>query len=324
MNKLMISLVGLLVAGSALIASTANAARPARGQEIKEAEVVAAEAQGGLRYSIMVAKFEDKSGWPGAYNITQAWSEMLSSQLSQDGRFIVVGEKDMRKEAMIEQDFNNSGRIQQGGKMSAEVGHMTPAQLLVKGTVISVADNTSGGSGSGRIGDFPISIGRDESAVRITLQVVDAQTGQVVAADDVIGKAHKSRLGIGNLPILSTLNIQKNDMVANACADALKKAVNVIANSLEKIRWQATVVDASPGGIMINRGEREGVPLGQQFIVGNAEKIIDPDSGEFLDYRFEEVGRVEVTKVSNRIAYCKIVSSRGTVAKNMTVMVPES
>ena len=324
MTSRMIRSAMLFVAGALLIASTADAARPKRGQEIKEAEVEAKEAKGGLRYSIMVAKFEDKSGWPGAFNITQAWSEMLSSQLTQDGRFIVVAEKDMRKEAIIEQDFDNSGRIQKGGKISAEAGHMTPAQLLVKGTVVSVADNTGGGSGSGKVGDFPFTVGRDESAVRITVQVVDAQTGQVVAADDVIGKAHKTKLGISNLPIMKSLDLHKNDMVANACADALKKAVDVIANSLEKIRWQATVVDVAPNNIMINRGEREGVPIGQQFIVGNAEKIIDPDSGEFLDYRFEEVGRLEVTKVSNRIAFCKLVSSTKPVAKSMTVMVPES
>jgi len=200
---------------------------------------------------------------------------------------------------------------------------MTPAQLLVKGTVVSVVDNTGGVSGGLKAGKIPISLGRDGAAVMLTVQVIDAQTGCVAAADDVVGKAHKSRLGLSSLPLGGSIQISKNDMVAKACQDALEKAIDVVAQGLEKVPWQGTVVDASSGEVLINRGEREGVPVGQQFLVGDAERILDPDTGEFLDFSFDEVGRLEVTKVRNRTATCKVLSSVKSVAKGMTIVIPE-
>ena len=89
---------------------------------------------GNLRYSIMVSKFENRSGWSGQWNIAETWGAVLTDSLQQTGRFIVLGEKDMRHEAMAEQDFAESGRTA-GGKKKPVTGQMTPAQLLVKGEI---------------------------------------------------------------------------------------------------------------------------------------------------------------------------------------------
>src|SRR5215469_15667181 len=98
---------------------------------------MAAEATGGLRYSITVTKFENKAGWAGQWDIGDAWATVLTDQLNQTGKFIVLGEKDMRGEAMAEQDFASSGRTA-GGKKAPVTGQMTPAQLLVKGAITHV------------------------------------------------------------------------------------------------------------------------------------------------------------------------------------------
>jgi len=87
--------------------------------------------KGGLRYSITVAKFENRSGWAGQWDLGDAWGAILTDSLSQTGRFIVLGEKDMRREALEEQDFAVSGRAAGGGK-TVVTGQMTPAQLMIK------------------------------------------------------------------------------------------------------------------------------------------------------------------------------------------------
>ena len=65
-------------------------------------------AQGNLRYSITVSKFENKSNWRGQWDLGNAWGTILTDQLVQSGRFIVLGEKDMRGEALAEAQGNVS------------------------------------------------------------------------------------------------------------------------------------------------------------------------------------------------------------------------
>src|SRR5436309_8780489 len=76
---------------------------------------------GGLRYSITVTKFDNAAGWSGRFDIGDAWGTVLTDLLTQTGRFIVLGEKDMRKEALDEQDFASSGRTA-GGKKAPVTG----------------------------------------------------------------------------------------------------------------------------------------------------------------------------------------------------------
>ena len=51
---------------------------------------------GNLRYTISVSKFENRSGWNGQWDLGSAWGTILTDQLVQSGKFIVLGESDMR------------------------------------------------------------------------------------------------------------------------------------------------------------------------------------------------------------------------------------
>jgi curli biogenesis system outer membrane secretion channel CsgG len=102
---------------------------------------VGAAETGGLRYSVTVSQFENEAGWYGHWDIGNAWGTVLTDLLNQSGRFIVLGETDMRYEAMAEQYLAASGRTAGGGKAPA-TGQMTPAQILVKGAITHVQDDT--------------------------------------------------------------------------------------------------------------------------------------------------------------------------------------
>ena len=104
--------------------------------------VAAEEASGGLRYSITVTKFENRAGWYGQWDIGDAWDTVLTDMLNQTGKFIVLGESDMRYAAMDEQDFAASGRTA-GGSKTPVTGQMTPAQLLVKGAITHVQGDSA-------------------------------------------------------------------------------------------------------------------------------------------------------------------------------------
>ena len=92
-------------------------------------ETIPAPPEGNLRYSVTVTKFKNEAGWHGKWKIGDGMTTIMTDALHDSGWFIVLGDDEMRKAAMKEQDFAASGRTAKG-KKSAKIGRMTPAQLL--------------------------------------------------------------------------------------------------------------------------------------------------------------------------------------------------
>ena len=121
---------------------------------------VTAAGSGNLRYSISVSKFENKAGWSGRWNIGNAFGEIMTAALQESGKFIVLGQKDMRGEAMLEQDLATSGRTA-GGKKAPKTGRMTPPNCwskaplpmsrVVPPAVVAVSGSWASGSASAPI-----------------------------------------------------------------------------------------------------------------------------------------------------------------------------
>lgn len=275
--------------------------------------------EGGLRYSIAVSKFENQSNWRGQYDLGDAWGAILTDSLSQTGRFIVLGEKEMRQEAMEEQDFAASGRAAGGGK-NVVTGQMTPAQLLVKGAITHFADETSGGGGGIGIGGFRIGARGSKSEINVVMYIVDSSTGQVVASKKCYGEVSKSglSLGLSRGGFSGDIGGFKKTNAGKAVEKAVDEGVAFLISKLEDIPWTGKVVLAKEGKVYINRGEREGVNVGQAFNVGKVEVLRDPDTGEVLDKTVEKAGAIEVIKVKEKIAICKIING-SNIKKGMTV-----
>ena len=240
-----------------------------------------------------------------------AWGTILTDQLVQSGKFIVLGEADMRGAAMQEQDLAASGRTA-GGKKAPKTGRMTPAQLLVKGAITHVQE-TKGGSGGFSLGKgilSGVSIGGSAGGaeINITIYVCDSATGQVKASKSVIGKSGKRGIGIGYHGsklggLTGDLEGFEKDNMGQACTDAVAQAVEFLVAQLESIPWEGTVSLVKPDKLLINRGSREGVAVGMKFDVGKVEEIVDDDTGEVLDSEMTKVGTVVVTEVKEKIAY---------------------
>jgi curli biogenesis system outer membrane secretion channel CsgG len=276
----------------------------------------------GLRYSVTVSKFENRSNWSGHWNLADTFGAVLTDSLQQTGKFIVLGEKDMRYEAMDEQDFGASGRTAQG-KKTPKIGQMTPAQLLVKGEITHFQHSTTGGTGGFRIKGFRIGGGTDSAEINAVVYVVDSTTGQVLASKKVVGQASRTGLDIGftDRNWGTDLGGFKKTNVGKAVEQAIDQAVDFITHQLDNIPWEGTVIMVKGDRIYVNRGTREGVNAGQIFTVGNTEELRDPDTGELLDVSMEKVGTIVVQTVKEKISICKITEGAGKIAKGMTVMV---
>ena len=285
---------------------------------------VAAAQEGGLRYSITVSEFENRAGWHGQWDIGDAWGLVLTDMLNQSGKFIVLGESDMRSAALDEQDFAASGRTA-GGKKAPATGQMTPAQLLVKGAITHVQDSVKGGGGGLSIGRVRLGGKGGKGEVNATIYVVDSTTGMVLASTNVVGESTRKGLSMGYTGHGWGGDVGgfKNDNVGKAVEAACADAVDFITDQLPNIPWTGSVVMVRGGKVYINRGQREGVSPGHSFVVGDAEVIRDPDTGEVLDEFMTEVATLRVSDVKEKLSVCDVTSGDASaVERGMAVHLP--
>jgi curli biogenesis system outer membrane secretion channel CsgG len=278
---------------------------------------------GGLRYSIMVSKFQNRSNWSGQWDLGDAWGAVLTDSLMQTGKFIVLGEKDMRQEALDEQDLSASGRTAGGGK-TVVTEQITPAQLLIKGDITHFADSTEGGGGGIGIGGFRIGAGGSNSEINTVLYVVDSSTGQVLASKKCYGKVSEGglSLGLSRGGFSGDIGGFKKTNAGKAVELAVDEAVAFMVSKMPEIPWTGEIVLVKGDRLYVNRGTREGVSVGQSFQVGRVEVLRDPKTGEVLDQTIEKAGMIEVVSVKEKISICKLTQGTG-INKGMAVMRPE-
>jgi curli biogenesis system outer membrane secretion channel CsgG len=278
--------------------------------------------KGNLRYSVSVAEFKNEAGWSHSWDIGDGFKTIFTDNLQQSGWFIVLADGEMRKEAMAEQDLGTSGRTA-GGKKTAKVGRLTPAQLLVRGSITHVANDTGGGGG--RLNFKGISLGGSggKAEVNITIYLMDTSTGQVKASTKVVGQSGRKGLSFGYSGsklggLTGDVGAYKKDNVGKACEDACGQALQFLIKQLDKLPWEASILSVSGEKIIINRGSREGLEVGNKFDVGTTEELVDNDTGEVLDVEMKKVGQIEVTEVKEKIAYCKPLSAGNKMTKEMS------
>ena len=284
-----------------------------------------AEAQtGGLKYTVTVTKFENRAGWHGQWDIGDGWGLVMTDILNQTGRFIVLGESDMRAASMAEQDLAAEGRTAQGS-LAPVTGQMTPAQILIKGAITNVTNNTSGGFGGVAIGPVVLGAGGSSSEVNVTMYMVDSTTGQIMASKSVVGKSNSTggAIGYSGDGWAAGAGGFKKDNVGKAIESAVQQGTDWMISQLPNIPWTGTVVMTREGKVYINRGMREGVEAGHIFSVGNSEIIRDPGTGEVLEEITSEVAKIEVVNAKEKLSICNVISGNiDSITKGMKVTLP--
>ena len=290
---------------------------PARAEDS-----AAAPAKGGLRYTIMVTKFENHSNYSGQFALSDTFGAVLTDSLQNTGRFIVIAESDMRSAAMGEQDFAASGRTAGGDKAPVK-GNMTPAQLLVKGEITNFQDGTEGAGGGVGFGGIHVGAKTRTAEINAVLYLVDSTTGQVKASKKVVGQVKSTGLNVGlsRDGFNGDIGGFKKTNVGKAMEAAIDEAVAFCISQLEGLPWTGNVILVKDKQVYFNRGSREGVTVGQVFKVGSSEALRDPGTGELLDNSFTEKGQIRVDSVKEKVSICTLVSGDG-VEQGMSVSPP--
>lgn len=291
-----------------------------------EENEIPAPPKGNLKYSVMVKKFKNEAGWSGRWSIGNGMTTVMTDMLNKSGWFITLGDNEMRKAAMEEQDFAAGGRTA-GGKKKPKMGRMTPAQLLVRGSITNVQETGSKGGGLNFMG---VSIGGDTGSAEInfTIYIINSETGQVVASTSVVGKSGKRGYKLGYYGsklggLTGMFGGEDKDNVMEAAENAVGQAIQYMIAQLENIPWEGTIMMANGSKVIMNRGEREGVSIGKSFKIGEVEELVDPDTGEVLDSEMTTVSTAKVVKVKEKIAYLKPIVGGDKIRKGMTVFPAE-
>lgn len=287
-----------------------------------EDNVIKEPPKGNLRYTIMVEKFKNEAGWSGRYSIGDGMTTAMTNILRKSGWFVVLGDKEMREASMKEQDFAAGGRTMKG-KKTPKMGRMTPAQLLVRGSITHVQETSAK---QGKLNFMGISLGGSggEAEINLTIYLVDSTTGQVVASKDIIGSSGRTGYSLGYSGsdlggLTGGFGGEEKDNVQKAIEDSVGQITNYLIAQLDEIPWEASVMMVKGSKVIINRGERDGLSIGKVFNVGEVEELIDPDTGELLDSEMSVVGTIKVTKIKKKIAYCKPLSGAAAISKGMSV-----
>lgn len=266
----------------------------------------------GPKKMVAVAKFENKSGWVGDWNLGTGMTEQLTDALMQSGQFIVLERQDIGA-VLTEQDFAATGRTTKEG--GAKIGKINRAQILIKGAITEFSSQTSGGHDAFRINNFSLGSSSSSAHVAVIIYMIDSTTGQVLQSQRCEGKAEAGGLSFSYSDpdfAFGTSGFKKTPM-GKAVQMAIDQAVVFISRRMANVPWTGKIVLAKPNGdVYINAGRTAGIMPGDQFSVFQlGEELIDPDSG--LDLGSEEtmIGKVEVSKVQEKYSIAIPVSGTG-------------
>lgn len=279
----------------------------------------------GLKHAIGCKNFTNEAGWRGQWDLGDNLTIMLESALADTGRFVIV-ERQMLKDVIAEQDLAASGRAARAGRV-AQKGMIRPARYLATGAVTEVTEGQSGLGGGIGIGGVRLGGGRSTAQIALIVKLIDTTTGEVVAKERVVGRAGRTNLnvGISVRGVHTDLGGFAKTPLGEAAQDCINQAAAMIARKMEEFPFEGSVVKvAEDGRVIINRGEQFGVQVGQELdMVEPGELLMDPDTGEVLEREAgKTIGRVRVTKVSEKVSYCDVVSGEKNPKPGTTVQAP--
>lgn len=267
-------------------------------------------------------------------------SEVFGGQVAADGPAALLSEVLMADDRFVLVERSALGAIQseqqmgQGGSTSAETappsGRMIGASYLIRGAVTAFNPTASGGGLrlSGVPGGSALGLGAGlqsrKSTVRVSLRLVDAATGQVVATSSAegVGTSRDADAGVMDLNKGTTLglNALKSTSAGQALEDAIRKALAGLKVDRRKAPWTSRVVDVRGESIILNAGADQNVAPGMVFgVYRKGEVLTDPGTGEVLDVDFQRLGSVQVETVRDRVSVARLLEgqspSRGDLLK---------
>jgi curli biogenesis system outer membrane secretion channel CsgG len=301
-------LVGLLVTLSLLIAS---------------AWPLEAMAQGKIRIAVTAFENKVKTPWWGpSWKIGDGLAEMLTSELSKSGQFIVV-ERQALGDIVKEQELGQSGLIR--GETAARTGQVLGAQIVVRGAVTEFEEQASGGGAGIRFGGFGAEGKVQNAHVALDIRLIDTSTGQVIASHNAAKSAPAAGGGIGAR--VGTVTFGGDAFFQTPLGQATRAAMQdalqfIMATAFKAVTPSFSIVKVEGGMAYVNAGANSNVRVGDVFMVyAKGEDLVDPDTGLKLGSDEQMIGSIQVTTVQEKFSIGTIRGGAGAMKRGDLVKV---
>ncbi|WP_084696237.1 CsgG/HfaB family protein [Salisaeta longa] len=267
-----------------------------------------------IKKRIAVLSFEDKTDqnyrW-GSKSAGEGMADMLITELVQSDRYTVLERTQINK-VLQEQDLGARGIVT--AQSAAEVGKMLGAELVIFGAITEFGYKQRSTGGATR--RFGIGIKSTTAVVATDVRMVNATTGEIVAAENVRKEESKRGLSVDTDKLdFGSQSAFDESLVGEATREAIDRIVALIDNGAQNVQWSASVITVQNGNVFINAGANSGLENGQTLVVKKpGQSLVDPETGLKLGSVEKTIGTIRVTDNtmgSGRAAKCTIVSGSG-------------
>ncbi len=279
-----LSLMGLLAlsfAAPVALAQDADDGDEAAEEAPKKKKKAKKSKNGGAEATRMVVainKFENKSDAPDS--VFETIRARVQQCIVGSRKFEVV-EREQLKAAMSEQNLVASGMTDGEDADAPESGKMKAASYVIYGNVLFCGADKSGGSTEG------VASAVNKSKVELQIKITNGETGKILT--------QKSAIGYGIDKAMSTSEF--SSATGQGMRDAIDEACHMAADALRDLAYPAKVIKVGKKDITINMTDEE-VKEDDVFdlIEADDEPMVDPDTGAFLGFDGDDVGRVVITR----------------------------
>ncbi|MEA2031114.1 MAG: CsgG/HfaB family protein [candidate division Zixibacteria bacterium] len=201
----------------------------------------------GNKARITVGKIKPKADHC-SYDMAASIGEMLSSALTNTGRFIVLASQEEVAELADEIDLGQSGYTEEG--RGPEKGLMEGADILVTGAVTAFEPNAGGGGGGlggltkKAFGKFGVS--KKSAKIQMEIKLIDIRTRRILKAMSLEGKSDKWKTSMGGggrvdgLALAGGLGVYSNEPMESAIRVVLAKAIDKVSKEVPKEYYRYT------------------------------------------------------------------------------------
>ncbi|HTA87349.1 MAG TPA: CsgG/HfaB family protein [Silvibacterium sp.] len=254
-------------------------------------------------------------------DIGKGISDMLIDKMLADGTYRVI-ERNAIDKVLHEQDFSNSNRADPS--TAAKIGHVLGVDAVITGDITQFGrdDQNKNYGGAvvgawthGAVGGFGSH--KAKAVVAITVRMVDASTGEILAS--VTGKGESERSGTdllgggwgGGSGAAGGASMSSSNFAQTIIGEATTAAVAQVATGLDsnsakipdappppKVAVSGLVADASTSDVIINVGSQAGVRVGDKLAVSRVVRVVkDPTTGKPLRSIENALGQLTITSV---------------------------
>jgi curli biogenesis system outer membrane secretion channel CsgG len=234
-----------------------------------------------LKRKVAIARFSNETQYGRSFLVDSNADplgkqavDILSKKLLQTGRFLLLERADLGK-------INAELSIAERGALK------NAADYLIVGSVTEFGRRTEG-----QVGVFSRTK-KQTAFAKVTIRLVDVQTGQVIYAEDGSAEAFSSVgevMGVGSRADYdSTLNDRALDGAIGNLAS------NVIENLL-KNPWRSYILSYEDGSYVVSGGPSQGIKEGDLFdVLAQGKTLKNPQTGMEIVLPGKKVAQIKIT-----------------------------